>query len=121
MRVTYLTGQNPTVIELGPVVLPGAGVELPTGTAGQVVGYDAEGQPIAVSLPDGTLPAGNEGQLVGYGPGGTPIAVNAPTISISTNPNNALQLGDDGGLYVFETIGNDGGIDLTVLFDNQII
>lgn len=121
MRVTYLTGQAPASVDLGPVVLPGAGVDLPPGDPGQVVGYGQDGQPVAVSLPDGTLPAGSEGQLVGYGPGGTPIAVNAPTTSISTDPNNALQLGNDGGLYVFETIGNDGGLDLTVLFDNQII
>lgn len=94
MRVVYLTRQAPASADLGPVVLPGAGVELPAGNPGQVVGYGQDGKPVALSLPDGTLPAGDEGQLVGYGPGGNPVAVNAPATRIS----NALQLGGDGGL-----------------------
>lgn len=96
MRVTYLTGQNPESVDLGPVVVPGGGVQLPPGTRGQVISYDSDGNPIAVDA-------------------------EAASIRISADLNNALQFGDDGGLYVFETIGTDGGIDLTVLFDNQII
>ena len=53
MRVTYLTGQEPASVDLGPVIVPGGG-----GAA--------------------SLPAGVEGQLVGYGPNGIPVAVNAP-------------------------------------------
>jgi len=69
---------------------------LPPGQPGQVVGYGPNGTPQAMSLPDGTLPAGRPGQLVGYGTGGTPVAVDPP-------------------------ISADGGLDLTVIFDNQLI
>ena len=78
MRVTYLTGQAPASVDLGPIVVPGGAASLPVGVEGQIVGYDADGNPVAVTLPEGTLPAGAEGQLVGYGPGGLPVAVDAP-------------------------------------------
>ena len=69
---------------------------LPPGQPGQVVGYGPNGAPQAMNLPEGTLPPGQPGQLVGYGAGGAPVAVNPP-------------------------ISADGGLDLTVIFDNQLI
>lgn len=66
--------------DLPLVRVTGGGVTFPPGLPGQLVGYDAEGQPVAVNAPEGTLPPGVEGQLVGYGPGGLPVAVDAPEV-----------------------------------------
>lgn len=75
------------------------------------------------AVPAPVIPSGSSGQVLAYGSNGQLTAVDPlqASVSISTNANNALQFGTDGGLYVFETIGDDGGLDLTVLFDNQII
>ena len=68
------------------------------------------------------LPVGAPGQVLAFDEHGRPIAVDPlrAAVTISQEPSNALQLNDD-GLFVFETIGNDGGVDLTLIFDNQII
>lgn len=69
------------------------------------------------------LPAGQPGQVVSYDADGNPVAIDAEAaaIRISPAPDNALTFAGDGGLYVHETISPDGGIDLTVLFDNQLV
>lgn len=73
--------------------------------------------------PAPSIPSGDEGQVLAFGSNGqlTAIDPQQASVTISADASNALQFGTDGGLYVFETIGNDGGLDLTVLFDNQII
>lgn len=56
MRVTYLTGQEPASVDLGPVIVPGVGgaASLPVGVQGQLVGYGPNGVPVAVNAPDGS-------------------------------------------------------------------
>lgn len=51
MRVTYLTGQSPASVDLGPVIVQGASESLPPGVQGQFIGYGAGGVPIAVDAP----------------------------------------------------------------------
>lgn len=74
-------------------------------------------------LPAPSIPSGEPGQILAYGANGqlTPISPQQASVSISADAANALEIGSDGGLYVFETITPDGGLDLTVLFDNQLI
>lgn len=50
-------------------VVPISGV--PAGVQGQVVGYDAAGNPVAVDMTAASLPPGQPGQVLGYGPDGT--------------------------------------------------
>jgi hypothetical protein len=40
---------------------------------------------------------------------------------LSTDAGNIARLGADAGLFVPEIISDDGGLDLTVLFDNLLI
>lgn len=47
------------------------------GAEGQVVGFDADGKPIAQNAPSG-LPEGTEGQIVGYNADGNAQAVDSP-------------------------------------------
>lgn len=53
MRVTYLTGQEPASVDLGPVVVPGGVGGLPVGVEGQFLGYGPGGVPVAVAAPSG--------------------------------------------------------------------
>ena len=48
-----------------------------TGEEGQVVGFGADGKPVAQAAPGG-LPEGTEGQIVGYGANGNAQAVDSP-------------------------------------------
>lgn len=80
MRVTYLNGQTPLIIDLGPILTPAS---LPDGNQGQVLGYGPGGVPQAINLPDGTLPPGTEGQLLTYDDQGQPVAAD-PTIPLTT-------------------------------------
>lgn len=53
MRVTYLTGQAPASVDLGPVIVPGGVGGLPVGVEGQFLGYGVGGVPVAVAAPSG--------------------------------------------------------------------
>lgn len=53
MRVTYLTGQAPASVDLGPVIVPGGVGGLPVGVEGQFLGYGPGGVPAAVAAPSG--------------------------------------------------------------------
>lgn len=55
----------------------GPGIPL-TGEPGQIVGYDAQGNPAALDPSATSIPAGAPGQVLGYGAGGVPQAVNPP-------------------------------------------
>lgn len=83
------------IVNVAEPPLPSSPYRLPVGSQGQVISFDSHGRPIAVD----------------------PIQA---AVTISQAPDNALELNPD-GLFVHETIGPDGGLDLTVLFDNQII
>lgn len=74
-------------------------------------------------VPAPSIPSGEPGQILAYDDNGQliPISPQQASVSISADAANALEIGNDGGLYVFETITPDGGLDLTVLFDNQLI
>lgn len=41
--------------------------------------------------------------------------------TLSADPGNTLSTGSDGGLFSPSALGSDGGLDLTLLFDNQLI
>ena len=80
-----------TTIDLGQILV-GSGSSLPQGQEGDVLTYGPGGVPRAAPLPDGTLPPGQEGQVVSYGPEGQPVAVDP-----------------------------FAGIDLVLLFENQLV
>lgn len=53
MRVTYLTGQNPESVDLGPILVPVGAGSLPQGVEGQFIGYGLNGALVAVDAPAG--------------------------------------------------------------------
>lgn len=83
------TVDNPTsVVEIGDrqVVLVDVGFQaadgLPSGEPGQVIGYDAQGNPVAVDPASASLPPGQPGQVLGYNAQGVAVPIDPPA------PNN---------------------------------
>lgn len=85
-------GSVTSVIERGP---RGVGIP-PSGAPGQVVGYDANGNPAALDPTAASIPAGAAGQVLGYGPGGSPVAINIPAPAISDDPGQIIEQRADG-------------------------
>ncbi len=54
------------------------------------------------------------------GGGGRPVGGNT-TAAPSADPGNILTLGSDGRLFAPSALGADGGLDLTVIFDNHLL
>lgn len=80
------------VVERGP---RGIGVP-PNGEPGQLVGYDANGNPAALDPTAASIPAGVAGQVLGYDSGGSPVAVNIPAPAVSDDPGQTIEQRADG-------------------------
>ncbi|SNT76703.1 hypothetical protein [Paracoccus seriniphilus] len=56
----------------------GRGPGIPDGAPGQVVGYDAQGNPAAIDPRAAGLPPGQPGQVLGYDAEGVPGPIDPP-------------------------------------------
>lgn len=87
-----------------------------TGAAGQVIGFDADGNPVAQAAAAASFPVGTDGQVVGYDADGNVVAMDVPGAAMDSAPTKDSTNGvTSGGVYTAlqnRFIKTTGGIEL---------